>query len=290
MITFPRRPAFARSALGLGLALLALAAPLPAQTLDATPEAGKPLWEIGGGAVGAYGPDYPASDEYGANGLPFPFILYRGEFLRIDDEAARIVGVETPAYSFGISAGGAFPAKSEDNVAREGMPDLDYLAELGPELVLTGPGFAGDRGRTALAFQARAMLSAGSDGIGYEGAVFETKARAALKEVLGGQLSGAVGVIFGTERVHDYFYEVEPAFATPTRAAYDAQAGYMGTQLKVGYSRDLGSRTLVYGGVTLGLHHGAANTSSPLFRTETNVSVSVGLIHTFFTSKRRVAE
>lgn len=279
-----------RAALGLGLALCALPGPLIAQTLDATPQAGEPLWEIGAGAVGAYGPDYPASDEYSANGLPFPFVLYRGDVLRIDDESARIVGVETPAYSIGISAGGAFPAKSENNRARAGMPDLGYLAELGPELVLTGPDFADGRGTTALAFQARAVVSAGSDGIGYEGAVFETTARTALTEVFGGKLSASLGVIFASEGVHDYFYEVDPAYATPSRAAYDAQEGYLGTQVSVGYSHDIGDRTLIYGGVSLGLHQGAANARSPLFRTETNASVSFGLIHSFFVSKARVPE
>lgn len=284
------RSAFTRAALGLWLGLAAIVAPLAAQTLDATPETGKPLWEIGAGVVGAYGPDYPASDEYSANGLPFPFVLYRGEYLRIDDEAARIIGVETPAYSFGISAGGAFPAKSGDNIAREGMPDLGYLAELGPELVLNGPGFADGRGKSALAFQARAVLSADSGGIGYQGAVFETNARSVLKGVLGGQISGSVGAVFASERVHDYFYEVDPAFATATRPAYDAQDGYMGAQISIGYSREIGDRTLVYGGAKLGLYQGAANRDSPLFRTATNASVSFGLIHTFFTSRTRVAE
>lgn len=290
MTGYSAAPVFRRAALSLGLALGALAGPLAAQTLDATPEAGKPLWEIGAGVVGAYGPDYPASDEYSANGLPFPFVLYRGEVLRIDDEAARIVGVETPAYSFGISAGGAFPARSDDNVARAGMPDLGYLGELGPELVLTGPEFADGRGSSALAFQARAVISAGSGGIDYQGAVFETTARGMLKEVLGGQVSASVGAIFASEGVHDYFYEVDPAYATATRAAYDAEAGYLGTQFGLGYSRELGERTLVYGGVKLGLHHGAANRGSPLFRTTTNASISIGLIHTFFTSRTRVAE
>ena len=44
-------------------------------------------------------------------------------------------------------------------------------------------------------------------------------------------LSFSVSSIFSTERLQDYFYEVAPEFSTDTRSFFDAQGGYMVTDL-----------------------------------------------------------
>ena len=57
-------------------------------------------------------------------------------------------------------------------------------------------------------------------------------------DVAGGwDIGTAVGPIYASEEYHDYYYEVAPAYATPSRPAYDARAGYSGSRLTLTVSR-----------------------------------------------------
>src|SRR5688572_13316365 len=94
------------------------------------------LWEAGiGGGVG-YLPDYPAAGQNHLKGLGFPYFIYRGRILRADREGARARFVHTPLADVEMSFAASFSSDSEDNEARRGMPDLDYLVEAGPRVTL----------------------------------------------------------------------------------------------------------------------------------------------------------
>jgi MipA family protein len=43
-----------------------------------------PLWEVGIGGAGYRQPNYPGSDVCSTRGFPFPYLIYRGERLRIN--------------------------------------------------------------------------------------------------------------------------------------------------------------------------------------------------------------
>lgn len=248
----------------------------------------KPLWEIGVIGFGLYGPDYPAASEYSLNGLPAPYLVYRGKFLRISDEETAFIPVETPRYELGISAAGAFPAQSDGNAAREGLPDLDYLVEVGPKLTLNGPRYAGGRGSTELALQGRAVFSLDFDDVAYQGLVFEPELRTKVDDIFGGRgtLNARLGPIFASEGVHDYFYEVAPAFATPERPAFDADAGYLGTDLGLSLTYEATESFTVFGGAVLSVHSGAANSASPLFERDVTATAFLGAAFTFLRSDR----
>ncbi|MEM6492513.1 MAG: MipA/OmpV family protein, partial [Pseudomonadota bacterium] len=113
--------------------------PVAAQDAGPLGAATEPLWEVGVGGFAAVGPQYPASSEYDVNGLPIPFFIYRGDFFRVDEGSARLVPLDTDTVEIDLSLNASFGADSDDNEAREGMPDLDTLVEFGPELILKGP-------------------------------------------------------------------------------------------------------------------------------------------------------
>lgn len=118
--------------LPLGLRMMALVISgllvnfVPAATKD-----GRPLFELGVMAGGGYLADYPAADESQFRGLALPYFVYRGEILRSDEKGllrSRLIHSEN--FEFDISLDGSFPADSNDN--RRGLPDLDWLGEIGP--------------------------------------------------------------------------------------------------------------------------------------------------------------
>jgi len=255
-----------------------------------------PLWELGVGGFAWYGPDYPGSAQYNLRGLPFPLIVYRGDFLRIgEDAAARIVPVDTSLYEIGISVDGAFGADSEDNDLRAGMPDLDPMLQVGPEFVLRGPTFdlAGlGRGAVELALQARAVFSIDPGEVEAEGRGFvgQPVLRYRQRGLLGPKsvFNAEIGPVFATERLHDYFYEVDRRFARAGRPAYAADGGYLGTEMGFDLFYSLTDRWTLFGGVDLSLHHGAANADSPLFEDRFGASTFIGATYAFKQSEKRV--
>ncbi|MHB9102534.1 MAG: MipA/OmpV family protein [Sulfuricella sp.] len=95
-----------------------------------------PLWEAGAGVAALEFPDYRGSDEKHAYVLPVPYVVYRGEFLKVDRERMRGLFFKTDKAELDVSLNGSVPVKSADNRARQGMPYLDPTLEIGPSLNL----------------------------------------------------------------------------------------------------------------------------------------------------------
>ena len=96
----------------------------------------KPLWELGIGMSALSFPDYRGSDESSLFFIPFPYVVYRGTFLKADRDGIRGAFFDNDRIELNISVGASVPVKSDDNHARQGMPDLQPTVELGPSLDL----------------------------------------------------------------------------------------------------------------------------------------------------------
>ena len=91
-----------------------------------------PLWEIGAVGGGGWIPDYPASSQNHLRALALPYAVYRGEVFRVGDRgAARGIVYDDQRIEVDLGLDAAFPVDSDDNDAREGMDNLDYLLEVG---------------------------------------------------------------------------------------------------------------------------------------------------------------
>jgi len=269
----------------------------PARTttkaIDIAPRAitdeGLPLWELGIGAVGAYTADYPAAGQNHFNAAPIPVIIYRGDFLRVGDgSVARGRIVKTDRFEFDFSFDGSFPAESEDNDARQGMPDLDFLLEVGPALKIVLARAARDA-KIDLEIPLRAAFSTDLTSVDYRGIVFNPKLKYSNENFLGknNKFSVSIGPAFATAELMDFFYEVEPQFVRTGRSAYQAEGGYLGSRINVGFGMPITDRVRGFIGGSLGYYGGAANESSPLFKDDLNLSGGVGFIWSIFHSDRR---
>src|SRR5690554_4628376 len=73
----------------------------------------KPLWELGFGAGVLNQPQYPGSGERQTRGLGLPYMVYRGDILRIGDgQSARAVAAENSFYEVSLSFDAAFDEES----------------------------------------------------------------------------------------------------------------------------------------------------------------------------------
>jgi outer membrane scaffolding protein for murein synthesis (MipA/OmpV family) len=94
--------------------------------------------------------------------------------------------------------------------------------------------------------------------------------------------------MFATKRQHDYFYTVDPLYATAGRPAYQASGGYSGMQLTMSLSKRF--PTYWFGAfVRADWLQGAVFRDSPLVRRETTVAAGVAISWIFATSADRVA-
>ena len=93
-----------------------------------------PLWEVGVGAAVLYSPHYRGSDQSRAQAVPLPYLIYRGEKVKVDRDGIRASLFDLNRFELDFNGGGAFPVKSDDNRARKGMPDLGGFLEFGPSL------------------------------------------------------------------------------------------------------------------------------------------------------------
>ena len=89
------------------------------------------LWEFGLFSGAARVPHYRGSDEYNIYALPFPYFIYRGEIIQASRDGLKGVFYKNNYIETNISLSGNPPVDGNNN-ARQGMPDLDALFELGP--------------------------------------------------------------------------------------------------------------------------------------------------------------
>ncbi len=238
----------------------------------------KPLWELGVGMSGLSFPDYRGSDESRLYAIPFPYVVYRGTFLKADKDGVRGALFNSDRVELNVSVGASVPVKSDDNRAREGMPDLQPTVELGPALDLNLWRSDDRRYKVDLRLPVRAAVTVmgGMNGAGWE---FSPNLTLDITDVpgLGGWNLGLLaGPLYGSERSHDYFYSVAPRYATADRPAFDADAGYGGSQFLMSVSKRY-SKYWLGAFVRWDSLNGAVFADSPLVRSENYFAAGVGI-------------
>lgn len=247
----------------------------------------RPLWEVGGVGLAVSQQAYPGSDRQVRRGLVLPYVIYRGRFLRADNDGIGVRAVRTPTYEFDVSAAAAFGSRASDDPARQGMPDLGTLVEAGPRLKVNLAGTP-ETGRWRLDLPVRGVFDL-SDRLAYRGAVFQPALVWQRRDGPWTTLLSA-GLLFGDERLARTFYEVAPAFATAARPAYQAHAGLVSTRLTASLTRQVTRDWTVIGFARVDSVAGAANRHSPLVRQVTGATVGIGASYTWLRSSEPAAD
>lgn len=268
------------------------AALLASAPLAANAQQRLPLWELGGVVGAGYLPDYPAADEYSKRILPLPYFVYRGRIFR-SEESGLLRGriLQSERIEFDISVAGALNSKSADNRARAGMPDLDFMGQIGPRLQIT-LARAARAAHIDFELPARAVLSTDFSRVHHIGFMSVPELAYQHENFFGNgtRVKAGIGLTFADREFQDVLYGVPEEFATASRPAYAAKGGYMGAKLSAGFALPLTASLRVLGQVRGDFHQGAANEDSPLFRSKATGTVLVGAIWTFWRSRQTVIE
>ena len=248
-----------------------------------------PRWEAGAGLTGLHFPDYRGSDQGRYFLLPFPFLVYRGDVVKVDRDGARARLLGTDRVEFDLSGGGSVPVHSSSNRARAGMPDLQPTLELG--VVTQVHLWRGETGKVDVRVPVRRAL-AYSAGIIDAGTVAEVQLTYDHRlhwEHGGGEgnLGLLIGPVFADRRQNAYFYGVAAPYATAHRPAYQPGGGYGGWEAIGALSRRTGSWWFA-GFVRYDHLGGAAFADSPLVLRRSQVAGGIGVAWVFAMSRERV--
>ena len=265
-------------ACALGGAAVAAGPVEPGPEVDAGLNGGRlrPLWELGIGVAALRLPDYRGSDQSRGYLLPLPYVVYRGSILKADRDGARALLFDAPRVKLDVSVAASTPTRSRDNAARAGMPNLAGVGEIGPNLNLTLAASTREHWKLDLRLPLRAAVTLQRSPM-FIGTTFSPNLNLDLGGVGGGWNVGLLtGPLFADRRYHDHFYGVDPAYATPQRAAYRARAGYAGWQA-------LGAASRRFGNMWVGAFlrydtlRGAVFEDSPLVRRSSVLTLGVGV-------------
>jgi len=265
---------------------LALLLPLAAAlALPSRAQADAPLWELGLGAGLLRLPHYRGSDQSHTWLLPVPYAVYRGPILRADREGARAVLLERGGLEVDLSVAASAPTRSRDNLARSGMPDLAPTLEVGPVAKWRLGEGSGWKVELRAPLRAVATLQKSPRLIGWTA----TPHVNLDLEVAGWDVGLLAGALWGDRRLHGYFYDVAPEYATASRPAYRARAGAAGWHVTAGTSRRIGD-WWIGAFVRADRLDGAVFDSSPLVRRRDNLAFGVAVSWIFARSSALVPE
>lgn len=217
----------------LGLVFLWVATPCQAYHL--------PLWEFGLGLGVLNAPHYRGSKSVANIYLPIPYVIYRGDVFKVDREGIRGELFQSDRLFLDISLAGNVPVPESDSSARAGMPSLDPLIEVGPELEYKLWNTPGDSQTLWFKTPYRLVFSVGNPIVKYQGwslsPYFEYKIKSHQAAALM-RYNLSIGPIFAGRRYHQYFYQVDPEYVTAQRLEYHADSGYSGSRVTVSIARN----------------------------------------------------
>lgn len=250
----------------------------------------QPLWEFKLVPFAQNFPSYPGSRDQNLTVLPLPVPVYHGKFLRFGQDLEDLAEgrlFSNDRYDLSLSVSAQFPADSVDLSGRDGMPDLDFLFEAGPELIVRLRGDEEADRELKLSLQARAAISANGFDTKGRGFVFNPEIEYLARNLWGenNEWRLRVSSTWASSDYADFSYGVAPEFETVDRPAFEARSGYLNTELLFGLNRQITERLEFRGSVRLWLNNGAANRDSPLYQDDINHGIRLALFWTAWQSK-----
>ena len=249
-----------------------------------------PLWEFGLGVGNVQAPLYRGAKEEKSYILPFPFIVYRGDFLQVDrEDGIRGLLLDRERFSLDLSVAAALPVEDSDSGPREGMPALDLLIEAGLELDANLWRSRNQKYEVDLITPWRLVFSVGDSLLDYEGMTLTPYLNFRYNRFEAAALSRydlSFGPVYADDDYHDYFYSVDDEFVRPGRPAYSAGGGYGGSRITLSASRD-SKRYFVAAFVRFDTLDGAVFESSPLVETDDYYAFGFAFAWKLYSSEKR---
>jgi MipA family protein len=246
---------------------------------------GLPLWEAGVFGAGVTQPAYPGADERASLLFGLPFVIYRGEYLRIDRSTVGVRAIKTPRSELDVGFAASLGTRAEGIEARRGMDDLGMLLEFGPRLKINIGDASAGSGTSRIQIPVRGVFDL-NDHFRFRGISYELQWVKDLELPDNWSVTTNLAAVYGDQQLVDTFYRVAPAEATPVRPAYAATAGLIALRASLWASHLFTPDMRLIGYLRFDSVAGAANHDSPLVRRDSGWTLGLGLAWTLADSER----
>jgi len=182
---------------------------------------------------------YPGAKETNRILFPVPYFTFKSPHFEIDRGIKSFL-YHSETMVLDISADFGLPVDSEDTQARKGMPDLDFMLQVGPslEFLITNKSYFDIRFEVPVRV-AYVLNLKQAENIGYliEPRLSFNHSRSTKT---GFAHKTTIGLKFATKDFHQYYYDVDEAFVTADRSEFNSDSGYGGSFVKyrINYKTD----------------------------------------------------
>lgn len=189
--------------------------------------------EWGAGFLNIYANHYRGSDQWKHWIFPIPYFSYSSEHLEAEPSFVRGIFFHNEWFAFKLSLMAGLNVESKDNRARQGMPSLDYTFEAGPMFIFHL--WESEDNNMAINFEwpVREVLATDLSylrQVGVYTVPYFNFIHAPTPSVWNWSSELSVSPMFGDREYHEYFYNVDPQFATAERPTFRSRGGYSGFQ------------------------------------------------------------
>lgn len=302
----------------LGLAIVALGVSAEVSALErregasilkkqpAKESHGKPLWQLGVGFGALSTPYYLGADASQTTVLPTLVPIYRGRFVKMDEQGLRGDLLNSDHWDLDMSFDGSLGVPSDEVEARNGMPDLAPLAMAGPSTIYRFNTEGNGAWSIELALRVGVSVDLDEQEVDYQGLVFNPKViyeksfysrfpNTSKTQSRGFSPSGvwrlksSIGPMWASQRYNEYYYQVSPEFSTETRTSYMARAGYNGWRFQSSLSY-FGEKWLLGLFTRYENTNKSVNEASPLMQNSNNLTVGAAATYFLWSSERRATK
>lgn len=191
-------------------------------------------YQLGVGVLAGTQPHYPGAAQSAHFVLPVPYFSYQSPQFQVDRQGATGLLAQGDHWALNLSLAGAFAVDNDKNQLRQGMPALDWVAEIGPALDVQL------RPNLQLRLPVRAAFATDFQQASAIGWRLEPQLRYQQKIAAGWQWESVLSFAVSSKAYHQYFYGVAPEYQQIQRPAYNATAGFSGWRFANGFSLQQG--------------------------------------------------
>jgi outer membrane scaffolding protein for murein synthesis (MipA/OmpV family) len=238
-----------------------------------------PKWELGAGLTTISLADYRGSTEYSNITLPFPYLEYRGKFLKADrEEGVRGRLFQNTQLELNVSGAFSPTTDTDDNLLREGMPSLEPTFEVGTTLDINLSGSSLNEG-WLIRLPLRAVYAVDSGTIEHIGWLVHPQVSYRHHRNQW-SIRAYSGPILADKDYHDYYYSVAAEYVQPWREEYEGDGGYSGFASGISVTRRWGK---MWAGAFIRYDNlaGAVFENSPLVETRHYFAAGIGAAWVF---------
>lgn len=202
----------------------------------------------GVGFLSIHGNHYRGSDQAKSWFFPIPYFSYKSDSFEADPSYIRGIFYQNRYVSLKFNLMLGLRVENDENIARRGMPNIDYTLEAGPMVIFYLWESKTTPLKLNLEIPIRSVYATNLKylhSIGYFTVPYLNIIYGLEKTKWDWHAELSLSPMYASQKYHQYFYGIEKEYEIPGRNFYLAHGGYSGFQAALVVNKKWGSIVLI---------------------------------------------